>query len=97
MSHLAPDVIDRLKLGVPDRPAKRSVWSPPLNESGFWFGGNLLQDQAAQSLRAAVSETPGDAGREPVRENAADSLRSSAEPPRMLNSKALSSPGTISP
>ena len=32
------------------------------NESGFWFGGgNLLQEPTAQSLCAAVSETPGDA------------------------------------
>ena len=30
------------------------------NESGFWFGGgNLLQEQTAQSLRAAVSKPRG--------------------------------------
>ena len=103
MSHLPSDMIDRLKelgLRLIDQRNARILVPALGNESGFWFGGgNLLQEPNGTILACGRFRNPGMPGREPVRENAAWSSRSSAEPPRMLNSQKtlVLSPRTISP
>ena len=65
MSHLAPDVIDRLKeLGVRliDQRNARILVPALGNESGFWFGGgNLLQEPDGTILACGRFRNPGDA------------------------------------
>ena len=65
MSHLAPDMIDRLKeLGVRlvDQRNARILVPALGNESGFWFGGgNLLQEPDGTILACGRFRNPGDA------------------------------------
>ena len=65
MSHLASDMIDRLKeLGVRliDQRNARILVPALGNESGFWFGGgNLLQEPDGTILACGRFRNPGDA------------------------------------